>query len=164
MRTNPVSESRLARASEIGRTQRSGSGFVGGNGTKSGDSDPRFIGGQFPEQDGRITGNEALSTQLEHCLRNLETHLHRHGQGWQTCFGSRCISPIWLSTLRLLGRRTICDAIEPLLEFLVRRWSGEEANPNEEEETCPESIQNWTIRTEAIECHACDDNDGTPEY
>ena len=69
------------RASEASRRQRDGTKFVGGYGTKTGDSDLRFIEGQLPEHEGRVESDESPAQQLELALRNLEVELNQRGQG-----------------------------------------------------------------------------------
>ena len=69
------------RASEASRRQRDGTEFVGGYGTKTGDSDLRFIEGQLPEHEGRVESDESPAQQLELALRNLEVELNQRGQG-----------------------------------------------------------------------------------
>lgn len=80
MEADQISEARPIRTSETSRKQRDGFGFIGGYGTKTGDSDLLFIEGQLPEHGERVASNESPSRQLKLCLQSLETQLHRHGQ------------------------------------------------------------------------------------
>jgi 2-iminobutanoate/2-iminopropanoate deaminase len=71
------------RASEPSRKQRDGTEFTGGYGTKTDDSDLRFIEGLLPEREGRVESDESPAQQLELALQNLETQLRRRGRGME---------------------------------------------------------------------------------
>ena len=83
MQSEQANRSIPDRASETSRKQRAGTEFIGGYGTKTGDSDLRFIEGQLPEHEGRVESDESPAQQLELALQNLETQLHQHGQGME---------------------------------------------------------------------------------
>ena len=81
MQSEQANKSIPYRASEGSRRQRDGIEFIGGYGTKAGDSDLRFIEGQLPEHDGQVESDESPAHQLELALRNLEVELNQRGQG-----------------------------------------------------------------------------------
>lgn len=80
MASEPTAESSPVRTSDRTRKQRAGSEFVGGYGTKTGDSDLLFVEGQLPERDGDVASGEPPSRQLEICLERLRAELDRHGR------------------------------------------------------------------------------------
>lgn len=79
-RPNRASKARPNRASETTRKQRNGTGFVGGLGQKTGDSDLLFVEGQLPKDGDDIVSHEPPPKQLERSLQNLESVLDEHGK------------------------------------------------------------------------------------
>ncbi|SHH60558.1 hypothetical protein [Halobaculum gomorrense] len=65
MESGTATEARPDRASASGRKQRIGTEFLGGFGTKTGDSDLLFLEGQLPEDGDRIAADEPPARQLE---------------------------------------------------------------------------------------------------
>lgn len=68
MRANSVTQAQPSRASASSRKQRDGTGFIGGYGKKTGESDLLFIEGQLPEDGDRIANDASPVRQLELCL------------------------------------------------------------------------------------------------